>query len=114
MVVDFSNLTGDKNPIHLDDDYAKKTIFGRTIVHGMLLSGFISKIIAEKYPGEGSIYLKQILNFKNPCFVDDVISVNVELKEKIQNKFYLKTTILRDDVVIIDGDAIVLNQNKIN
>ena len=68
MVRDFSELVGDKNPIHLDDEYSKNSIFGKRIVHGMLLSSFFSKIIATNYPGEGSIYLKQDLNFKNPDF----------------------------------------------
>lgn len=110
MVRDFSELSGDKNPIHLDDEYSKNSIFGKRIVHGMLLSSFFSKIIATNYPGEGSIYLKQDLNFKNPCYINDEIEIVVELDRQENNKYYLKTKIIRDDVEIIDGNAIVLKK----
>ena len=110
MVRDFSELVGDKNPIHLDDEYAKNSIFGKRIVHGMLLSSFFSKIIATNYPGEGSIYLKQDLNFKNPCYINDEIEIVVELDKKENNKYYLKTKIIRDNIEIIDGNAIVLKK----
>ena len=110
MVRDFSELVGDKNPIHLDDEYAKNSIFGKRIVHGMLLSSFFSKIIATTYPGEGSIYLKQDLNFKNPCYINDEIEIVVELDKKENNKYFLKTKIIRDNIEIIDGNAIVLKK----
>ena len=110
MVRDFSELVGDKNPIHLDDEYAKNSIFGKRIVHGMLLSSFFSKIIATNYPGEGSIYLKQDLNFKNPCYINDEIEIVVELDKKENNKYFLKTKIIRDNIEIIDGNAIVLKK----
>lgn len=110
MVRDFSELSGDKNPIHLDDECSKNSIFGKRIVHGMLLSSFFSKIIATNYPGEGSIYLKQDLNFKNPCYINDEIEIVVELDKKENNKYYLKTKIIRDDIEIIEGDAIVLKK----
>ena len=110
MVRDFSELVGDKNPIHLDDEYSKNSIFGKRIVHGMLLSSFFSKIIATNYPGEGSIYLKQDLNFKNPCYINDEIEIVVELDKKENNKYFLKTKIIRDNIEIIDGNAIVLKK----
>jgi 3-hydroxybutyryl-CoA dehydratase len=110
MVRDFSELVGDKNPIHLDDEYSKNSIFGKRIVHGMLLSSFFSKIIATTYPGEGSIYLKQDLNFKNPCYINDEIEIVVELDKKENNKYFLKTKIIRDNIEIIDGNAIVLKK----
>jgi 3-hydroxybutyryl-CoA dehydratase len=110
MVIDFSNLSGDKNPIHLDEEYSKNSIFGKRIVHGMLISSFFSKIIASDYPGEGSIYLKQDLNFKNPCYINDEIEIVVELDKKENNKYYLKTKVMRNGTEIIDGNAIVLKK----
>jgi len=110
MVRDYSELSGDENPIHLDDEYSKNSIFGKRIVHGMLLSSFFSKIIATNYPGEGSIYLKQDLNFKNPCYINDEVEIVVELDKKENNKYYLKTKIIRDNIEIIDGNAIVLKK----
>lgn len=111
MVIRFSELTGDKNPLHLNSEYCATTKFKKPIVHGMLLSSFFSKLISEKYPGPGSIYLNQDLSFVSPCFIGDTINVVVELKEKMNNKYYLKTTIydLNDDK-IIEGSAIILNR----
>lgn len=110
MVVRFSELSGDKNPIHLNEDYAKKSVFGRRIVHGMLLSSFFSKLIAEKYPGSGSIYLAQNLNFKKPCYIDDEVLVVIKLINSFNGKYELKTTIYRGDDEIIDGSAVVLKR----
>jgi 3-hydroxybutyryl-CoA dehydratase len=112
MVIQFSELSGDKNPIHLDDEYAKNSVFGKKIVHGILLVSFFSKLIADKYPGEGSIYLSQNVYFKNPCFINDTITVIVELNEKIKNKYYLKTSIVRDDITLIEGDAVILKKEQ--
>lgn len=109
MVVKFSELSGDKNPIHLNEEYAKNTKFGRRIVHGLLLSSFFSRLISDKYPGEGSIYITQNLNFKKPCFIDDMVEVIIELDKNEGNKFFLKTLIYRDNDVLIDGNALVLN-----
>lgn len=108
IISKFSEVSGDKNPIHLNDDYAKKSRFGKRIAHGMLLASFFSKLISEKYPGEGSIYLKQELNFKNPCFIDDEIEIIIELINKDKNKYQLKTEIYRNDTLLIDGNALVI------
>jgi 3-hydroxybutyryl-CoA dehydratase len=98
----------------LDEDYAKSTRFGKTIVHGMLLSSFFSKIIAMDYPGEGSIYLSQTLNFLKPCYVGDTISVHIKLMNKTQkSKSYIYTlsTKIYDSSkeLLIDGTANVLS-----
>jgi acyl dehydratase len=114
MIKKFSDLTGDKNPIHLDDEYAKNTVFGKRIAHGMLISSFFSKIIAEKYPGKGSIYLNQEVSFKNPCFVNDTIEVVVELIKKEKNKYFLKTIIKIENKTIVEGSAVVLNYNIVD
>jgi acyl dehydratase len=114
LVKSFASITGDFNPIHLDEDYAKSTRFGKTIVHGMLLSSFFSKIIAMDYPGEGSIYLSQTLNFLKPCYVGDTISVHIKLMNKTQkSKSYIYTlsTKIYDSSkeLLIDGTANVLS-----
>lgn len=108
MVKNFSELSGDKNPIHLDEEYAKTTSFGKRIAHGMLVSSFFSKIISEVYPGKGSIYLQQNLTFKNPCFIEDEIDVVVELEKQEGKKFYLKTIIYNEDKILVEGNAIIL------
>ena len=111
MVIKFSELTGDKNPLHLDIDYCITTKFKKPIVHGMFLSSFFSKLISEKYPGPGSIYLNQNLSFISPCFVGDTVNVVVELNNQIDNKYYLKTIIFdSNDNKIIEGDALILKK----
>lgn len=110
MVHKFAEVSGDRNPIHIDDEYASKTIFGERIVHGMLLSSFFSKMIAEKYPGKGSIYLNQSLNFKNPCYINDEVVVTIKLLNETDGKYTLRTTIHRDDTILVYGDALVLKR----
>ena len=111
MVFKFSELTGDKNPLHLDSEYCVNTIFKKPIVHGMFLSSFFSKLISEQYPGHGSIYLNQSLSFISPCFIGDTINVVISLNKKIKNKYYLKTTIYGlDNIKLIEGDALILKK----
>lgn len=73
----FADVTGDHNPLHLDMGYAKNTIFGRRIVHGMLVASMISNVIGNKLPGKGSVYSKQTLRFIRPVYIDDVITARV-------------------------------------
>jgi len=109
LVYNFAKLSGDNNPIHLDEDYAKKTIFGKRIAHGMLLSSFFSTLIAEKLPGPGSIYLSQNLSFKKPCFIGDTIKVVVSLSKRENKKYFLDTIIMNSShEIIVEGNALVL------
>ena len=71
----FAKLTGDFNPVHMDQEYASKTNFGKRVVHGMLTSSFISTMIGMRIPGKGSLWLSQTLNFLNPTFIGDTIEV---------------------------------------
>ncbi|MCF6217040.1 MAG: MaoC family dehydratase [Emcibacter sp.] len=84
-IVKFSEVTGDVNPIHLDEDYAKSSIFGERIAHGMISAGYISAIFGTKFPGPGSIYLSQSLKFKAPVKVGATVETTVtiiDLNEK--------------------------------
>lgn len=108
IVIKYSEISQDMNPIHLDDEYAKKSIFKRRIAHGMLLGGFISGIIANDYPGEGSIYLQQIINFVKPCYIGDEIDVIIELIDKTESKYKLSTKIVRKETTLVDGEALIL------
>jgi 3-hydroxybutyryl-CoA dehydratase len=113
LVESFALITGDLNPIHLDENYAKGTKFGRTIAHGMLLSSFFSKIIAMDFPGEGSIYLSQTLKFLKPCYVGDSIKIHVSLLNKVQkNKSFIYTLSTKiydkNNGLLVDGTADVL------
>lgn len=84
-VIKFAEVTGDSNPIHLDEQYAAKTIFKRPIVHGFLSGAVFSKVFGTLFPGEGTIYLSQEMKFLAPVFVDtqyearfEAIEVNTE------------------------------------
>jgi 3-hydroxybutyryl-CoA dehydratase len=78
MVRQFAELSGDYNPIHLDDDYAKSTRFKKRIAHGMILGALVSRLLTEKI-GSGGIYLAQSLKFSNPVFIDDDITFEFEV-----------------------------------
>ena len=111
LVNNFAQLSGDNNPIHLDIEYAKTTVFGKPIAHGMLLSSFFSTLIAQEYPGPGSIYLNQELNFLKPCFVGEIINVKVKLITQENFKYLLSTQIYNSkNDLVIDGKALILKK----
>ncbi|MFN8673743.1 MAG: MaoC family dehydratase [Candidatus Sericytochromatia bacterium] len=78
----YAELSGDKNPIHIDPEYAKNTPFGRCIVHGMFASSKFSKVLATSFPGEGTVYLEQNLEFKKPIFPDEKYNLIMTIAEK--------------------------------
>ena len=109
-VEEFSRLSMDVNPLHLNADYAAKSMFGRKIVHGFLSASLFSAIIGTKFPGEGSIYLSQNLSFLRPVFHDQNITSTVTVKELFpEKKRVLLETVCKDDQgnVLITGTALV-------
>ncbi len=109
-VIKFANITGDKNPVHIDEEYAKNTIFKQRICHGMLVSSCISNTIANDLPGPGAIYLSQTLSFKHPVFLEDTVTVNLEIVKIRQDKkiMTIRTTCQnQNDKLVIDGEAVV-------
>jgi 3-hydroxybutyryl-CoA dehydratase len=106
----YAGITGDFNPAHVNEAYAKNTFFKTRIAHGMLTAGFISAIIANQLPGPGTIYLKQELSFLAPVRIGDTITARVEVIELIteKNRVRLKTTCSNQDgVVVLDGVGLV-------
>ena len=79
----FSNLTGDKNPLHVDQSFAEKAKFGARIAHGMLTSSFISTLIGMTLPGKGSILTNISLDFKKPVFIGDTLITSIEVTKKV-------------------------------
>lgn len=113
MVEEYAHLVGDKNPVHLDDAYAATTRFGKRIAHGMLIAGLISATLASELPGPGCVYLGQNLKFKAPIFLDDTITVMVEVRAVREDKpiVTLATTCTnQSDAVVIEGEAVLLVQ----
>src|SRR5918992_4164530 len=76
----FSELTGDRNPVHLDDEYAARTRFGRRIAHGMIAASLLSAVLANELPGHGTVYLSQTLRFNAPVFLGDTVTARVVVK----------------------------------
>lgn len=113
----FAEVTGDKNPVHLDADYASKTMFKKPIMHGFLGGSIFSKVFGTLFPGEGTIYLKQQMAFVKPMYVDTpyeaVFTVKDVVKEK--NRAIIETIIREassgDNT--ITGEAVVMNVKKI-
>jgi len=107
----FAEISGDKNPLHLDDEYAASTRFGQRLVHGILTSGMISAVLGTQLPGPGSVYIKQTINFRSPVFIGDTITTTVTTK-KILDKKSIATfeTVCKksDGTVVIDGEAVLL------
>jgi 3-hydroxybutyryl-CoA dehydratase len=85
-IVAYAALSGDYNPVHLDAEYAAKTIFKERIAHGILSAGYISAIFGMKLPGPGAIYVSQSLNFRGPVKIDDRVESLVRLVELIPDK----------------------------
>jgi len=106
----YAGVTGDFNPAHVNEMYAKNTFFKTRIAHGMLTAGFISAIIANQLPGPGTIYLKQELSFLAPVHIGDTITGRVEILELIpeKNRVRLKTTCSNQEgVIVISGEGLV-------
>jgi 3-hydroxybutyryl-CoA dehydratase len=111
MIRLFADLTGDTNPVHLDDAYAAGTRFGRRIAHGMIAAGLISAALANDLPGPGTVYLSQSLQFKAPLFPGDSVTTTVEVKSVRPDKpIVTLTTVCKNqgDVVVLEGEAVVL------
>lgn len=85
-IVAFANVTGDKNPVHLDEAYAASTMFKGRIAHGMLSAGYISAVFGTEMPGPGAIYVSQTLNFKAPVRIGDQVIAKVKVVELIEGK----------------------------
>jgi len=106
----FAGITGDFNPLHINENYAKKTIFKERIAHGILTAGLISATIGTKLPESGSIYLSQTLKFKAPVKIGDIITAEIEVVEKIEEKSNVRLKTMcknQEGRVVIDGEAIV-------
>jgi len=113
----FAEVTGDKNPIHLDNAYAAQTVFKKPIMHGFLGGAIFSKVFGTLFPGEGTIYLKQSMAFVKPMFVDTnyeaVFTVKEIIKEK--NRAIIDTNIIEVSTgdATIKGEATVMNTREI-
>jgi 3-hydroxybutyryl-CoA dehydratase len=106
----YAGITGDVNPAHIDEEYAKGTFFKTRIAHGMLLAGFISTVVGNKLPGPGTIYVRQELNFLAPVRIGDTVTARAEVVEIMpeKNRTRLRTLCVNQDgTTVLDGEALV-------
>jgi 3-hydroxybutyryl-CoA dehydratase len=107
----FGKLSGDFNPIHFDDEWAKKTIFKGRIAHGLLTGVFISTLLANKLPGPGTVYLNQKFSFKKPVRIGDTIRAEVSVTQKVEDKKHIllgTVCINQHDEIVLEGEARVM------
>lgn len=113
-VYSFAGLSGDFNPVHINAEFAEKSMFKGRIAHGMLSAAFISAVLGTALPGANTIYLAQELAFKAPVKIGDTVTATVEVIEKIEakNRLILKTTVTNQaGTVVTDGKATVMKKD---
>ncbi len=115
MGIEFAGVSGDTNPVHLNQDYAAATRFGAKIAHGMLIGSFISNVIGTRMPGEGSIYMKQEMTFLRPVYYGDRVTVEVAMKalQKDRNRAVLSTDCYNQKgEKVLAGEALVMPKEE--
>ena len=116
MVNRFAELSGDKNPLHIDKKFAAKTRFKKPIVHGLFSVTSFGKVMGTKFPGPGSIHVAQNLSFKKPLYPDEKYYVYIELIRIVKKKHFgiFKTQIYDlNNKLIIDGTGTALHEEKL-
>mgnify|MGYP006309690517 CR=1 FL=1 len=106
----FAGITGDFNPAHVDEEYARNTFFKTRIAHGILTAGFISTLLGTRLPGPGTIYLEQTLRFLRPVRIGDTITASAEAIEVVaeKNRVRLKTICTNQEAKeVLAGEALV-------
>jgi acyl dehydratase len=111
----FAELSGDRNPVHLDAEYAAKTMFKERIAHGMYTGALISAAVACELPGPGTIYLGQRMTFQKPVKLGDTLTVRLEILEKLPKfKVRIATRVFNQrDELVVDGEAEILAPRKL-
>ena len=108
-VIGFAELSGDRNPIHLSEHFARKTRFGGRIVHGLYTASLISALIGMRLPGPGAVYISQTLNFRGPVMIGDIVDVAVEVIELTEKgrRVRLRCECRVGDRLVLDGEGLL-------
>ncbi len=106
----FAELSGDFNPVHMDEDFAATTAFGGRIAHGMLSATFISAVLGETLPGHGAIYISQALRFRRPVRIGDEVTARVTVTaiDEAKARVSLDTVCLVGGKAVIEGEAVLM------
>ncbi len=110
VIEKFAEVSGDDNPVHLDEAFAKTTSFGTRIAHGMLSGGFISAVVGTKLPGYGSIYLSQTMRFRRPVKIGDVVVVTARVTalDAEKGRATIETVCAVDGKAVVEGEALIM------
>jgi 3-hydroxybutyryl-CoA dehydratase len=110
----FASVTGDNNPVHLDEAYAAGTMFKKRIAHGMLSASYISALLGTTLPGPGSIYISQTLNFKAPVSIGDEVTATVTVRELIlaKKRALFSCACRVAGKVVVEGEAVILPPSR--
>jgi len=108
-ILTFAGITGDYSPLHVDDEFARRSRFGRRLAHGLLTSSFITGIIGMELPGRNGIYMSQTLRFRRPVFIGDEVLVRATMAtiDEEKSRITLATSCLVDGEVVVDGEALI-------
>lgn len=107
----FADLSGDYNPLHLDETYAKNTRFGKPILHGLLTASLLSGLLGNRLPGHGCVYLGQTIRFVKPVYAGDTITANAEVIEYIPEKGFIRLKTFccnQNGETVLEGEAAML------
>ena len=109
-ILSFAEVTGDKNPVHLDRQYAAKTMFKEPIAHGMLTAGYISAVFGMELPGPGAIYVSQTLNFRGPVKIGDRVVAKVRVMElyPAKRRARFECTCAVEGKPVLEGEAVLM------
>jgi 3-hydroxybutyryl-CoA dehydratase len=113
----FAGISGDNNPVHLDQEFAEKSRFKKRIAHGILSAGYISAVLGSKLPGPGTIYLSQNIAFKAPVFIGDTVTATVTVLNYRPDKHILtlRTECTNQDgIVVLEGQAVCLTSDVVD
>lgn len=116
IVDSFARMSGDYNPLHMDETYAVKTLFGKRVCHGMLLASFFSRLVGMYLPGKNALYFSQTLNFQEPCFIGDTVTIEGQVTDKsISTKIITIKTSAYNQLgkYLIDGIAKVMVRDNL-
>lgn len=110
----FSDISGDRNPVHLDDEYARSSRFGRRIAHGLMSASYFSGIFGTRIPGPGCVYISQFLEFKRPVYIGDTVDAQVVVEgvEITKQHVSFRTECKVNNKVVISGVAKILIPRK--
>jgi 3-hydroxybutyryl-CoA dehydratase len=110
VIREFAALTGDRNPVHLDEAFAARTSFGGRVAHGMLAAAYISAVVGTKLPGPGAVYLTQSLRFRRPVRLGDEVTARATVKALDARKGHvtLATVCSVGGRAVVDGEAVVM------